>query len=749
MGQVSSGWYPLYKPNAVGITINWSESISGNKNTVTFSMIVRSKYRISGTWKCGFIADGTDFGSPRVRIEHGTKNTAGQTTVRTGMTKTFTYSGSKSISITASLPDMSYYDVDEGWSSNAIYQPKFTTTINLKTNNSPPPKPSITCTNGKVGGNHLVENSMDIELSAVTDPDGNVVTYAAYGQCKRPGNDWERIGDANSCILWSSSSRKVSYPVSGYPRGTQFRVWGKAVDSNGASSSTTGYYSNIYRNHLPNTVSEILPKEGYFNGSSFNISWKNPGDPNGNTPTFNLYLSKNNGDYSRVLNNSSATSYTQNISSDPEGTKYRFKIAAYDGLVEGNYTYSNTYVKNTKPTKPTQIFPSSGFYLGNVAISWNRSTDPENRGISYYDVYINDTRIGSSTTNSINWYIPDSDPAEKTYTISVIAVDVDGKASDKGYATGAFKKAKPPVAPSWIRPDETYFESEIGLTWENVSSNGASVSYELAYRINGGGWNVISSTLKNTKYTHNITGINRGSKIEYRIKCTNSFGQTSPYAYSKAYYRNQIPVTPTISYPIANSTVHDSTPRIAFSISKELDGQNQTIFVECGGKTYNSVSNKDMFSKKSGTYSTAEKIIFTCSELSEGSNTISIYVNDGMINSSKATRTFNVSSSNLSAKKGNVVTAELYNNIRSQINSVRKAYGLSDYNFTGNIIKNGIIKFSYITEMRQAIIEARNAINNYDSSNPDKITTSWIDSAKNDVIYATVVQQIIDIIKNT
>ena len=49
MGQVTSGWYSLRYPNAVAIVVSWSESLSGNNNTVTFSMTVKSKYRNS--WK--------------------------------------------------------------------------------------------------------------------------------------------------------------------------------------------------------------------------------------------------------------------------------------------------------------------------------------------------------------------------------------------------------------------------------------------------------------------------------------------------------------------------------------------------------------------------------------------------------------------------------------------------------------------------------------------------------------------------
>lgn len=749
MGQKTSDWFNLRYPNAVAIVIYYTESLSGNTNTVSFRMAVKSKYKIAGSWKCGLVVDGTDYGAPRVGIYHGGKGYGGETDVRTDISKTFIYSGSKTITVTGTLPDMDYYDVNEGPDSIQTYHPKFTTTIELTNNNTPPYTPRISCTNSKVGSNHLAEGTLNVELSSVSDPDGDTVRYVIYGERKEPGKSyWEKIGDSNSCLLWSTSSRSVSHKIAQYPRGTQFRVWGHAEDGK-ASSGRSGTISNIYRNRLPNPVSEILPKEGFFNNDSFTIKWNKPTDPDGNTPTFNLWLSKNGQDYTQVLNNSSATSYTQNIASDAEGTKYKFKIYAYDGLAESAVTMSSTYVKNTRPTKPTQIFPNEGFALGDTLISWNKSTDPEGRGIDYYIIYINDVKVGTSKTTSYTWRMPDSDPSEKEYKSSVEAVDIDGKKSDRGYATGTFRKAKPPAAPSWIKPQDTYFESNIPLTWENISSNGVSVTYELAYRINGGQWTILTNTLRAPKYAHDITGVARGNKIEYRIKCTNTFEQASPYAYSKSYYRNRIPLAPTISYPLKNSKVHDSTPRVAFTIYNEPDSQEQTIYVKCGGKTYNSVKHSNMFSKKAGKYSTEEKVVFTCSELSNGSQTVVVYVNDGLINSPESSRVFTIDKSNLNAVRYNRITAELFNDMRTQIDSIRKAYGLDTYDYDTKITKGALIRFKYIEEMRSAILDARNIINNYDSSNPDKLNITWESSAKGKIINASIVQQIIDIIKNT
>lgn len=745
MGSVSSAVFGLSGNNALWIVLNWSESISGSTNKVTFTAYACTRYRINGYWNCRFKIDGVDYGAPRLPIIHGTGGSSqiGQEVI------SFTYTGTRAINAWIAIENMDYYDVGQGQSSTGVYYPNLDATINLSSTNTAPPTPVISCRNSVVGSNYLAENTLNAELSAVSDPDGDAVTYIIYGQYNRPGVGWTTIGDGNSCILYQTGVRNVSVDITGYPRGTQFRIWGRAQDSNGASSGSTGTISNIYRNRAPNPVKEIKPKEGYFNGNNFQISWENPGDPNSNTPTFNLWRSINGGDYVQVLSNSRELTYTQDISSHAEGTKYKFKILTYDGLTESSPTYSANYVKNTKPTKPSQIFPCDGFSLGATVLSWNKSTDPELRGIDHYNIYINNTFLGTSKETSYIWTIPDADPSEKEYMVSVSATDIDGKTGDTGYATGPFKKAKPPVPPSWIKPNVDFLEDKVVLEWEAVSSNGVKAVYQVDYRDNDGAWKNLITGLKSTKYTHDVTGITRGHKIQYRIKCTNSFGQASDFKESKLYYRNRIPLTPTITYPIENSTVYDFSPRIAFNIKKELDGQGQVMYVKCGGTTYNSVSNKNMFSKKAGAYPEEEKIVFTCPILAVGTNTITVYVNDGLINGPETSRTFAIKDGGIAAKKDETITAALCIKIKEQINSIRLAYGLSDYKFDSGLLKNKLIKFSYIEEMRIAIQEARSVLDNYDSSNPDKLTKAWISSGKNNIEYASIFQEIIDVIKNT
>ena len=746
MGLATSREFGLPGNNRIWISLSWSERLSGTTNTVNIKMTVHTKYMIAGTWTCRLRVNGATEAEGRVGMYWGDYSSGGSKTVFE-INKSFTYSGHKSITIEGAILNMDYYDITLGTSSTRVQNLIFPTSASLATTNTPPPKPSISCTNQVVNGNYLGENTIDITLSRVKDPQGDPVTYVIYAEYLPPGGGtWLNAGDANKCILYSSNN-SVSKDITGYARGTRFRVWGLAKDSHGASAGTTGYISNIYRNRTPNRVSEIRPSSGIFN-NDFTISWSNPGDPDGNTPTFNLWLSKNGGAYSKILSNSSATSYTQSIGSDPEGTTYTYSIATTDGLTESPYIYSATYRKNTRPTTPAMIFPNSGFYLGNVSLSWNASTDPDGRGIKHYNVYINNVYIGSTTNTNYTWYIPDGDAPESAYRVSIVAVDVDDKASDVGYASGHFYKAKPPTPPSWISPAETYHESHINLNWENVSSNGAGVTYNLDYKINDGGWARLASSIRSPNYRHDIRSITRGSKINYRVMCANSFGQTSAYKESMSYYRNRIPNAPVIDYPLNNSVIYNINPKIAINILREPDNQGQTIYIECNGTTYNSKDHKSMFSKQDGLFSGNTKIIFFAPNLNYGDNVISVYANDGFINSSKTVRRFSVSKSRLIARKDEIIFSDLFIKTREQINTVRSSYGLHPYNFIHKVVEGGAIKVDHINEMIVAISEPRAVMNNYDGVQNGDVSSNWLEPGVNDYILKDYLQQIIDVMKH-
>lgn len=740
--EATSGMFRLVGNNKLYLKLKWAEEIFGNTNRIHVKFIARS-YSISGNWNCRLRINGVDKGAPRVGIYHGTNSSMGETVVRSEYQDIT--NGATRITIYGAIEGMDYYDVDMGSGSTHYYNPSFSHTISISVPNSPPPTPSLKCLNRDEGSKYLAEDKLELECSQVTDPNGNTVTYAIYGRAIGPNGSQLSFGDSSGCVHWSTN-RRASIGITQYPRGTRFYLRARAFDTYNAGSENSTEINNIWRNNKPNKVSGFSPSTGYFNTDSFTINWSNPGDADKSTVSYELHVSKNGGAYSIVtLSSKYATSYTQNISQDAEGTYYRFKIWSYDELTWSDPYESSYYYKNKKPTAPTNIFPNSGFYLGDVSLTWNRSTDPEGRGIKDYEVFINNESIGRVNETNGVFQIPTSDPEGTAYTVSVQATDYDNKVGDRGYASGSFYKASSPKAPSWIETNGVYHENSINLSWESISSNGYGTRYELECSENGGQYNIIYSGTV-ASYVHNISNIARGTSFVYRVKAINSFEQQSEYKVNSTCYRNRLPQTPRIAFPTQDSTIYNVNPRICFEVFNELDGQNQKIFVDCNGTVFNNVDNPSMFSNS--TYNDSGKKIVFYSNLKVGANTIKVYTNDGTVNSEVAKRTFNIKTNNILCE-GEFITPTIFNEILSKANDVRLAFGLSKYLFTEiPQSKLSYIKPIYVRDLRNAISACNDTINNYDVSNPNKNKITWMQYSATGMIYANIFKEIIDVINS-
>lgn len=744
MGSVRSSSYKLAGINSYYLELKWSEKVSNSTNTVAFEVWFHSKYRAQGSsWKCSLSIDDTNVKNEKIAVNGGGSNYGASVKVLS-FDKSFSYTGSKKIKVTAKY-DINYYDVTLGTGSTVYRVDNFTHTITLGSTNGAPGKPSISCTNASHDGNRYAEKTLDITLGSVTDPDGDKVNYEIYMRKKSPSGSW----GSYTKIHGPSTSRTISYDVSSHTRGTQYNVYGIAVDSHGVQSAMSTILTNIYRNKKPSAITKVCPVSTEYYNENFSISWPKATDVDGQIIKYKVERSIDDGSFT-VVQEATSTSYTQTgVENHAEGTSYQYRVSATDGLVYGTSYKSVKYYKNSRPTTPTQIFPRNGYYLGNVNIKWNASTDPDKKGIDHYDVYINNNKVGSSKKSPFTWTIPNNDAEGSPYKASVIALDKNGASSTKGTAEGIFYKAIAPTAPSWFKPEDKYHESVIQLSWEPIKSCGEGTTYVLQYRLNGGAWINLKTNLEDSEYNHEITSIERGSKIEYRVKTKNAFQQESDWKTSMLYCRNRLSLSPKIRYPKSGATIYDKSPRIALTIFADPDKQDQVICVEYGGAKFNSNSHPSMFSKGNDGYSVECNVVFFAKELSIGMNEIKVYLNDGLADGNATTVTYNVSNSNLSAKKDDIITANLFKGMNNCIGTLRKSYSLDSYTFKNHVLFGSVIKFEHIDEMRKAVFPIRQLVNNFDSDNitGDK-EVKWFTPDDNGYIYSEYVQEIIDVINS-
>lgn len=286
-------------------------------------------------------------------------------------------------------------DGSDGWSGRSNSDTAIYTNPN-----SAPPTPTIRCLNYAAPGKYLLEKTLDVELSQVRDPDGDTVRYVIYAQYKPPGGSWTSAGDSNSCILYSTTERKVTINVEKYTRGTQFKVWGRADDANnGTSSSISNVIENIYRKQAPTTPT-ITCTATQFNGNyiaetSFTVALSNVTDPENISSTINYYIcgqyktpSSNQwvsiGGSDNIITNAQTT--TVRIEGYERGTQFKVWGYAVDnfGSRSNDSNVLENIFRNRKPNKIKSISPNSKTITeDSITISWDIPNDPDGQAVTY------------------------------------------------------------------------------------------------------------------------------------------------------------------------------------------------------------------------------------------------------------------------------------------------------------------------------------------------------------------------------
>lgn len=539
-------------------------------------------------------------------------------------------------------------DGSDGWSGQSHADTAIYTNPN-----SPPPTPTIKCLNYAALGKYILESTLDVELSQVTDPNGDTVRYVIYAQYKNSSGNWESAGDPNNCILFSTTDRKVSINVSSYPRGTQFRIWGRAQDDNGGIGALTGYIENIYRNQAPTTPTISCSNTDIWNGNfivedQIFISLSQVTDPEGISVSYKIYgqyLSPGSSTWTpigddNVVSNTQSVSF--NINNYTRGTRFKFWGAAFDNFgASSNLSseISNIY-RNRKPNAIASISPFSGVITGDeINLEWSNPGDPDGQLLTY-DVYVSK---------------------------------------------------------------------------------------------NDGAYTIINN-IDTTRYSYNIT--NDPPYTKYRFKVIPSDSMTTGDETFSPVYRKDFPAS--FILPINDSTVYQSNPRIVVS---KYNNSNVYLCVECGGHTYNSKSNPNLFAQNIKSISNGISMCFAAKNLAAPGGNITIYNSDGTFNSSKTSIHLSVDDISFTASLDSIVSYLNNNTIFDIISDLSSAY----YTTIGNITavnKNDLIKLSHISEIRNSITKISNNINQYDTN---KLNNTWV---TNDIIKIQDLQDIVNAIKN-
>lgn len=486
--------------------------------------------------------------------------------------------------------------------------------------------------------------------------------------------------------------------------------------------------------------------------NNIKFSWGGASDADGNTITYRVYarIWNPSGTLTHdgvALYNSTGTSFTYDISGFARGTKFQFWMNCYDGYVRSvgdlNPTDSSAYhYRNLAPSTPSYISPSSGIYQGSIPISWGASSDGNGHSVTYdLQVSINGSSwttvaIGISGT-SRTYSIPDINIGGSTYKFRIRAKDSLGAYSDWRTAGSSCYKNKIPTVPGTVYPYGGYYENSINVSWGSSSDgDGHAITYIVETSINGGNWMQIASGISTPYYTYNISTHTRGARYKFRVRAKDSINGYSGWRETTGFaYRNRKPDPPTLTYPVPNKTIYSKRPRIMFTVNADADGHKQKAYVYWNNTWYNSYNHSSYFSKSGNDLTQYTKIVFLPpTDCSTGSITVKIKTNDGLVDSSEQSYTLTVANDTLPLiQDGETkISKDLFTSIRSTINTVRTAYGLSNFAFTNPTLTSGVDvpKSQWLIDIKTSLDDIINKINTWDSTNINKdIIITWMNAS--------------------
>lgn len=171
-------------------------------------------------------------------------------------------------------------------------------------------------------------------------------------------------------------------------------------------------------NDPPKAPTILYPVGGEVIDSSITFKWKNNGDPDGDTVSFQIAVKQGDG-ASWTYYNTAGTSYTIDTSKFVEGSRAQLAVRAVDPSgAYSSWVYSNLFSinHNKPPSPPTQLDPTNGSVQDRtnvIQLRWKHSSESTQAGfrIAWRTIDSNGIRgswnyipSGTSFINSTNQY---------------------------------------------------------------------------------------------------------------------------------------------------------------------------------------------------------------------------------------------------------------------------------------------------------------------------------------------------------
>ena len=640
------------------------------------------------------------------------------------------------------------------------------------TTNAAPNKPGLTIHSASDSNGYYVPN-LDFTLVSNGDPDNNLDSKPhAYEFYNASGG---RIYSST----WYSATRH-SYNLSSY-RGQSIRARSIIRDNKGLTNYTD---KTIYINSKPYwnghgaESNAITFSSGVTNGvyqDNITISWPKATDAQSQHASnlrYHVYAQigtdkgpSGDTEANKIASSLTSTSYTFDArsikgTSVAKGDRIYLSVWVHDGLEwSDNRLVSSWIYRETPPSAPTNVAPTSGHYESSVEVSWSESSAQQGTTIKHYQLELlnsSGSTVRTYTTTSTSYTCNDLSLIERgrDFKFKVTAINNLGSASTAAYS-GTLKRNSAPTDPKNFKVNNSslYVKNSVPLTWiASTDADGDTVKYNLYYSINNGTYQELVKGLTTTSYEHDIRTLTPGTSLNYYIEAYDTFNVFSNKVYIAARPQvNTPPKAPVFSLPISGRTLYTNVPRIVFQTKESYNGNDLVAIVNVNGREYRSDTDISCFDKIK--YPQNSQGMFMIPDATPlkyiNNNSLTIKAFDGLDMSTENSMTIPCEAVVVSNKnKGDLITAEDINSVKAMINVNRFAYGLSQTSwYDGNMVKNKTFVYKkYFDQAVDSIYELNNMLNQKTTSNSLKRNYTKV---TNTIIDKTIMNNMLNIIKKS
>lgn len=292
--------------------------------------------------------------------------------------------------------------------------------------------------------------------------------------------------------------------------------------------------------------------------------------------------------------------------------------------------------------------------------------------------------------------------------------------SDWKISSNTLRRPTPPSAPTAITASPgRYVIPSVTLTWSGAKPGTNPIDqYKIQRLISPNGVNFMEDNerLVSASATSYIdTGVPNDPHIytKYRVYALDALElQSSGYAQSNTVRKVAPPGVPEIFAPSGkpNAVTYNTNPRILIYAPRDgnPDMFSQTVFVKVNSAGWqNSVTHAASFSR-GGVFASAIETIYRPGEIPIGTASVSVKVNNGIVDSEQPTRNFTVASPPIdNFESGTPVKSDHIRVLREMMDKVCSYYGRGSYSWNQEIIpgKTQIRDWPlHVREIRSAIM---------------------------------------------